>query len=75
VIFEPNATLDLSNAEYETRVPEIVTEFCQQNKHNTPFIIKTGTDTRVRAFVTMTLDRITYSSKWRDDEIEVLEVC
>jgi len=68
------ATLDLSNAQHEPRVSEIVREFVSENTWNTPFIIKTGTDVKVRAQVTMMLDEITYDTKWDDDEIQVLQV-
>jgi len=68
------ATLDLSNAQYEPRVSEIVREFVSENTWNTPFIIKTGYDVGVRAKVTMVLDEITYHTKWDDDQIEVLKV-
>ena len=68
------ATLDLSNAQYEPRVSEIVREFVSENTWNTPFIIKTGNDVGVRAKVTMILDEITYHTKWDDDQIEVLKV-
>ena len=47
------ATLDLSNAQYEPRVSEIVRDFVMENTWNTPFIIKTGRDIGVRAKVTM----------------------
>ena len=68
------ATLDLSNAQYEPRVSEIVREFVSENTWNTPFIIKTGNDVGVRAKVTMVLDEITYYTKWDEDQIEVLKV-
>lgn len=68
------ATLDLSNAQYEPRVSEIVREFVSENTWNTPFIIKTGNDVGVRAKVTMVLDEITYHTKWDEDQIEVLQV-
>ena len=68
------ATLDLSNAQYEPRVSEIVREFVSENTWNTPFIIKTGNDVGVRAKVTMVLDEITYHTKWDEDQIEVLKV-
>ena len=68
------ATLDLSNAQYEPRVSEIVREFVSENTWNTPFIIKTGNDVGVRAKVTMVLDEITYYTKWDEDQIEVFKV-
>lgn len=68
------ATLDLSNAQYEPKVTKLVQDFVMENAWNTPFIIKTGTDTGVRAQVTMVLDTTTQHTLWRDDEIEVLKV-
>jgi hypothetical protein len=68
------ATLDLSNAQYEPKVSQIVREFVSENTWNTPFIIKTGKDIKIRAQVTMILDEITYHTKWDDEEIEVLQV-
>lgn len=68
------AKLDLSNHHYEPEVSKIVREFVSENTWNTPFIIKTGTNVKVRAQVTMILDEITYHTKWDDDEIEVLQV-
>lgn len=75
MIFSSMETLDLSTAKYERNIGGIVKDFCERNKNNTPFVIRTGDDTQVRAHVTMVLDRITYATKWYDDEIEVLEVC
>ena len=72
------ATLDLTNAQYEDRVCEIVKDFVMDNYWNTPFVIKTGNirnNTKVRSDVTMTLDsRGVFLTKWRDDEIEIVKV-
>jgi hypothetical protein len=68
------AILDVSNAHYEPKLGEIVKDFISENYWNTPFIIKTGRDVKVRATVTMVLDRHTSHTKWRDDEIEIVEV-
>ena len=72
------ATLDLTNAQHEEKVCEIVKDFVIENHWNTPFIIKTGTmrhNTKVRSDVTMTLDSMgIYLTKWRDDEIEIVKV-
>jgi len=69
------ATLDLTNAHYEPNVSGIVKDFVMENTWNTPFIIRTGNDTLVRARVTMILDTLQIKhSKWEDDEIEIVEV-
>lgn len=68
------AILDLSTAQYEPKVSEIVRDFVRENTWNTPFVIKTGNDLRLRAQVTMILDEITYHTVWDEDQIEVLQV-
>lgn len=69
------ATLDLTNAKFESNVSGIVKDFVMENTWNTPFIIKTGDDVGVRSKVTMVLDTLQIKmSKWRDDEIEVVDV-
>ena len=44
------AVLDVTNAHYEPKVrKKIVKDFVIENYWNTPFIIKTGRDVKVRA--------------------------
>ena len=43
------AVLDVTNAHYEPQLGKIVKDFVIENYWNTPFIIKTGRDVKVRA--------------------------
>ena len=68
------ATLDLSNAEYEPKVTDIVREFVMENTWNTPFIIKTGRNPNVKNKVNEVLYTMTSNTICTDEEIEVLDV-
>lgn len=69
------AVLDISNAHYEPRLNEIIKDFIMENTWNTPFIIKTGSDAKVRATVSNVLDNSLISHTfWRENEIEIVDV-
>ncbi len=69
------ATLDLSNAQHEPKVTDIVKEFVMENTWNTPFIIKTGNNPIVKNKVNEVLyDAMISNTVSTDDGIEVLDV-
>jgi hypothetical protein len=68
------ATLDLSNAQYEPNVSNIVKDFVMENTWNTPFIIKTGNNQEVKRKVHDVLYDMTSYTKEDECEFEVINV-
>jgi hypothetical protein len=68
------ATLDLSNAQYEPNVTNIVKDFVMENTWNTPFIIKTGHNQEIKRKVHDVLYVMTSYTTECEDEFEIIDV-